>query len=669
MEVTPTAWNAAKLAVCLLAPLLWLSPSIRKGLLRQFSTFSARLVSLFEDKDAIEEAKDDQGGDQGSWSVLWLVMELSMPELRLIILATFASLASSVSELLSPILLGYAMDTAVNRSTLPSVDDLLFLFGGIFGLEILTGSCEYIRHGTNNDIGDFIRQRARGMLFSSVLHQDQSFLDQTHSSTFNQRYNALDELHGLTGHLLPDLAGSILSLVATGVYLVNKNLILGFLVLLIFSIQGLVQSITERYRGSLFKKLVAFEQDCSAFREESWSSVKTIKSFRAEDRQSRSFDEQLDGDRVIRCALVRSHAAHECTGYLMSSLSSNLVWLVGLMSLILTQEGNSNNSGSLILNLVGFKSLGELSAFLIIVTKIRGAANRFLRAMSGLSKASSKLHQSLDLIHREPRMVHGTKNLPLLNSDDQSKMPPSLRVDFKDVHFAYVSRPDIEVLTGLSLTLAAGHVTALCGPSGGGKSTISALTLRLYDPTKGQVLFNGLNLKDLSNKALSGLMSIVSQEPILFSDTIESNIKFGKKEATDQQVMDATLAANCHEFISGFTHGYQTQVGEKGVRLSGGQKQRIAIARALLCNPSLLILDEASSALDAESEHLVQEATERVMAGRTVMVVAHRLSTIRLADKIVVISQGKAVEGGRHEELLRNKKGIYHQLIQRQLKG
>ena len=660
-----TASDAVKLSLCLLVPLvlLWQRPGLLHGLLRTFSAGAAALFSSFDDDEVNDEPKEEEG-DKNPIVVMKLLFELSKPELPLLILATLASLASSASELLSPILLGDALDLVVKNDTLAPIKDLGRLFGGIFSLEALTGACEYIKAGTNNDIGDFVRQRARGLLFSSVLHQDQSFLDLVHSSSFNLQYNVLDEIHGLCGHLIPDIFGSVLTLAATGLYLVNKNLILGILVLVIFSIQGLIQSISDKHRGQLYKKLLEYEQECNAVREEAWASVKTIKSFRAEDRQSRSFEGMLNRDRVIRCALVRSHAVHECTGFFMSSLSSNLVWLVGLLTLFLTQDGAS---GSFVTKLVGFKSLGELSAFLVIVSKVRGAANRFLRSISGMRKARSKLHKSLKTIHREPGMEPGSEDLPLISKD--LKSPPSLCVDFKDVFFSYASRPEIEVLSGLSLSLEAGQVTALCGPSGGGKSTISALTLRLYDPSKGRVMFNGLDLKRLSKDALSGLMAIVSQEPILFSDTIESNIKFGNSLATETQVMEAALAANCHEFISEFTLGYKTQVGEKGVRLSGGQKQRIAIARALLCNPSLLILDEASSALDAESEHLVQEATERVMAGRTVMVVAHRLSTIRLADKIVVISGGRAVEEGKHEKLNDNEKGIYHQLIQRQLKG
>lgn len=654
--------------LCLAIPVFLLWPQLAAQL---SAIIKAHIQSVLLD-NANDDIKDDKD-DGGMRHVLKLVLDLARPELKLIILVTTASITASISELISPILLGYALDLVVKHGGMAPIKDLLIFFTGIFTLELLIGACEYIKAGTNNDIGDFVRQRARSQIFKSVLHQDQAFLDQTHSSTFNLRFTMLDELHALAGHLIPDLSGAVLTLSITCGYSFKKNPMLGTLVLLIFSLQGLIECLLHKKRKSLHKKLIAFEQEWGAFREESWASIKTVKSFRAEDRQSKSFDAMLDKDRVIRCQLTQSHAVYESIAYLMTS-SSYLIWFIGLLALILAQRSSTSNGTSSFLSLVRFASLGELSAFLAIVSKIRGAANRFLRAITGLQKASAKLSQSLNLIHREPAMKAGTQDLPLISAtlrseaQDRNPSPPdqrSLRVDFQDVYFSYASRPDL-ILKGLSLSLEAGQVTALCGPSGGGKSTISALTLRLYDPSKGRVSFNGLDLQHLSNNALSGLISVVSQEPVLFSDSIEANIKFGNPRATEQQVLDAAIAANCHEFIAAFPLGYEMQVGERGVRLSGGQKQRIAIARALLCNPALLILDEASSALDAESEYLVQEATERVMAGRTVMIVAHRLSTIRLADKIFVISGGRAVEEGRHEELIA-KEGVYHQLVNRQL--
>jgi ATP-binding cassette subfamily B protein len=221
------------------------------------------------------------------------------------------------------------------------------------------------------------------------------------------------------------------------------------------------------------------------------------------------------------------------------------------------------------------------------------------------------------------------------------------------------------VLTDVSLTLRVGEVLALVGPSGSGKSTIAALVARFYDPISGAVTLDGTALTTLDPTWLREQVGAVSQEPVLFATSIAENVRYGRPTASDDEVRAALSAANALTFVESFPEGLQTLVGERGVRLSGGQKQRIAIARALLKDPKVLVLDEATSALDTESEHLVQEALDRLMRGRTTMVIAHRLSTVRDADRVVVLEAGRVVEEGSHDELL-NRDGLYRRLVERQ---
>ncbi|KAJ0754431.1 putative Type 1 protein exporter [Helianthus annuus] len=231
-------------------------------------------------------------------------------------------------------------------------------------------------------------------------------------------------------------------------------------------------------------------------------------------------------------------------------------------------------------------------------------------------------------------------------------------IELRHVDFSYPSRPDVIVFKDFSLRIRAGHSQALVGASGSGKSSVIALIERFYDPTAGKVMIDGKDIRRLNLKSLRLKIGLVQQEPALFATTIMENIAYGKDGATEAEVIAAATAANVHTFISGLPEGYKTPVGERGVQLSGGQKQRIAIARAVLKNPTILLLDEATSALDAESECVLQEALERLMRGRTTVLVAHRLSTIRGVDSIGVVQDGRIVEQGSHGELISRPEGM-----------
>ncbi len=241
-----------------------------------------------------------------------------------------------------------------------------------------------------------------------------------------------------------------------------------------------------------------------------------------------------------------------------------------------------------------------------------------------------------------------------------------LGVLFEGVGFAYPTRPEITVLRDISFELPAGKTVAFVGPSGSGKSTIAALISRFYDPQRGTIYLGGLPLKALSLDALREAISVVPQQPQVFSLSIGENIRYGRLDAAEDEVISAAKAANIHDFACGLPDGYKTKVGDKGIQLSGGERQRLAIARAILKNPQLLILDEATSALDSTNEQLVQEALSNVMKDRTTMVIAHRLATVQHADLVLVVKDGQIVQSGTHADLM-NKPGLYQTLVEHQL--
>ncbi|WP_373511851.1 ABC transporter ATP-binding protein, partial [Persicitalea sp.] len=274
------------------------------------------------------------------------------------------------------------------------------------------------------------------------------------------------------------------------------------------------------------------------------------------------------------------------------------------------------------------------------------------------SNAFSNTQRGLASGERVLELVDAVNTIPE-KPDDISVTEFSKKIEVRDVSFAYEA--GFPVLSDISFDLPKGKTVALVGSSGGGKSTLADLIPRFYEPTAGQVLFDGQDMQNITPASLRGQMGIVTQESILFNDTIFSNIAFGA-ETTEEEVVAAAKIANAHDFIMEQSEGYQTVIGDRGTKLSGGQRQRISIARAILKNPPILILDEATSALDTESEKLVQEALTYLMQNRTVLVIAHRLSTIQHADEILVLQQGRIAERGTHESLLKNEEGFYKKL-------
>jgi subfamily B ATP-binding cassette protein MsbA len=297
--------------------------------------------------------------------------------------------------------------------------------------------------------------------------------------------------------------------------------------------------------------------------------------------------------------------------------------------------------------------------FIGVFTQILPPAKSFSTAYSNMQKGLASLDRVNEVLKSEE----------VITEKPQAKAISGLnqRIEFKNVSFKYA---DEYVLKNINLVIEKGQTVALVGPSGSGKSTLTDLIPRFYDPSEGEILIDGINIKELQILPLRGTMAIVAQESILFNDTIYNNIAFGKTQMAPEQVENAAKVANAHEFIIQTDKAYQTNIGDRGNKLSGGQRQRLSIARAINTNPDILILDEATSALDTASERLVQEALNNIMQNRTTIVIAHRLSTIHKADKIVVLEKGHIVQTGNHQELIQQQ-GLYKQLhdMQKILEG
>lgn len=307
------------------------------------------------------------------------------------------------------------------------------------------------------------------------------------------------------------------------------------------------------------------------------------------------------------------------------------------------------------------KNAGEISAqefgrFLMLALFVSGS-------LGGLPEQIASIQRALGATDRVFELIDGDiETIDLAHGKEKSSGPQEGEIEFKNVEFHYPTRPDFPILKGVSFKAEKGQTIALVGPSGSGKSTIASMVLRFYDPVNGQILIDGKDSRDYSLTALRHKMALVPQDVILFAGSIKDNILYGRPDATFEEVQDAARKANALGFIESFPAQFDTMVGERGVQLSGGQRQRIAIARAVLKNPSILILDEATSSLDSESEHLVQEALDKLMEGRTSIVIAHRLSTIRNADRIIVLEKGKVKESGTHAELINLEEGLYKSL-------
>jgi len=370
---------------------------------------------------------------------------------------------------------------------------------------------------------------------------------------------------------------------------------------------------------------------------ETFSGIRVVKAFNMEDYEIRKFIEE---NKRLRDANVRNVRNLNIVKPVIEVLGGLAIAAVFIM-------------GSVWLEM----SLQAIGTFAIALMLIYEPAKRISGLNNMIKMGAAAAERIYDILDMEPE----------ISDSPDAEMIPEIRneISFNDISFSYEN--DL-VLDGIDFKIRKGEAVALVGPSGGGKTTIANLLLRFYDPDSGSITIDGTNIRNATTASLRDQIGIVTQDVVLFNDSVRGNIAYGRPETSEEEIIRAAKAANAHDFISSLPEGYGTIIGERGVKLSGGQKQRLALARAILKNPAILILDEATSSLDTESERLVQQAIDRMMENRTVLAIAHRLSTIRHADKILVVEGGKMVESGTHRELLAAN-GTYRKLHDMQFHG
>ncbi|KYF72177.1 ABC transporter ATP-binding protein [Sorangium sp. So ce388] len=566
---------------------------------------------------------------------------LARPELGTLALATlFLAIGSGISLLL-PQAIRKIIDDALGPgnavNSVQAIDDAALWLALLIVVQAAAIALRYVLFTT---AGERVVARLRSQLFQHLLRQEVAFFDDHRTGELTNRLasdtTVLQSAVSLNVSMALRFVASVIGGVAFLFYTSPR------LTLLMLAVVPVVALGSVAY-GRRVRRLSRSVQDAlaraSEVAEEALSGIRTVRAFAGEKREEDRYAGRVAES--FELARKRIRASGSFMGVVMFAGYS-------AVALVLWYGGHLVVAGRL--------TLGGLTSFLVYTIVVAFALGGLSDLWADFMKATGAVERIFELLDRQPAMA-----------DTGGLQPASVQggLELQRVRFSYPTRRDVPVLKGIDLSVRPGEVIALVGPSGAGKSTISALLLRLYDPDEGRILLDGRDLRDLSPSWLRRQIGIVAQEPLLFATSVADNIRYGRETASDAEVEAAARAANAHDFIQRFPEGYRTLVGERGVQLSGGQKQRVAIARAMLKDPRLLVLDEATSALDAESEHLVKGALEALMKGRTTLIIAHRLSTVMGADRVLVMDGGTIVQSGAHAALVAQD-GLYRRLVERQ---
>ncbi len=554
-------------------------------------------------------------------------------------LASLTLLVSSAIGLLYPQAARMAVDLGVTKHSMAELNRMVVLLVAAF---VVQAGFIWVRHYLMSWLGQRVVTDLRTSIFDRLVLLPPSWFHERSTGEILSRF-ASDVA------VVDGLVGTELSMA-----LRNGATLMGGLVLLFYENWRLtlmmLAIVPPVMIGIVFfgKRVRAMSREVSdrlakttAKVAEVVSAIQTVQSFVREEHERQEYRLRMDGvfDETLRLVRVRS-TFHAALTFSVSLSIAAVVWV----------GGRAVVAGEL--------SAGDLAAFMLYTAMVAGSVGALATLAGALSRASGATERLFEILDAQPGIASPPNAKPMPAGQGE--------ILFDDVHFAYPSRPEVPVIDGVTLRVPAGKAVALVGGSGAGKTTLTALLQRFADVQGGRVVVDGVDVREVHLAQLRRVMAIVAQEPVLFKGTIFDNIRYGRPEASAADVEQAARDAHAQEFIERFPDGYQTLIGERGVKLSGGQRQRIAIARALLANPRVLILDEATSNLDAQSESLVQLALQRLMQGRTTLIIAHRLSTVRDADAIAVLERGKLVEVGRHEDLLQ-REGVYRRLVEHQV--
>ncbi len=559
-----------------------------------------------------------------------------------------ALILSSLLSLCFPFLAGSLMDAAMPGTAvhgpawLPhSINRVALLMLGVLAIQ---ATSSYFHSTTMTRIGQSALADLRRDTYARLICLPMSFFDQRRVGELNSRMSAdLTQIEATLIVVVPQFLRQSLLLLG-GIILIASTS--GRLTLIMLSavppVIVLAVVFGRKLRGNS-REAQDKLAETGTIVEETLQGIFNVKAFVNEGFEISRYGRSMND--YLRVALRGARLRGAFIAFIVFALFGCIVVVLW-------------SGASLLQN--GRISIGEMTRFVLYTAFVAGAMGQFADLYSQVQKAVGASQRVRELLQEQPEFAVETPGTAASYGTLRGE------VEFRNVQFRYPSRVEVEVLKGISFGVRPGEKIALVGPSGSGKSTIISLLLRFYDPQPGEILMDGRPAREYPLAWLRNQMSIVPQEALLFGGTIAENIAYGRPGATDAEIMEAARQAHAHEFIAPFPEGYQTLVGERGVKLSGGQRQRVAIARAILKNPAILILDEATSSLDSESERLVQLALDKLMENRTTFMIAHRLATVRRADRILVIRDGLLVESGTHTELHQRENGLYRHLAELQ---